>query len=207
MPPLHIQPWIWIPHTMQTYWITFPIKNYFFRLSQKVTMKQVQPFRTDPSNGKSVLRSFVNWYLKKVRWSMVNWSSVTSTVAEDFQHKKQFSTIDKEWDYNWPSWCSMLWLPRNCEEPWSSKRFPKNEVTTIDFILAVRRPNQPLSSCFYDFFVFQKAGDQPFSAARLMWNITLDVFLFQEQCFKMWSKGIESNLFVPSSYALIKNTQ
>ena len=138
---------------------------------------------------------------------MVNWSTVTSTVAEDFQHKKQFSTIDKEWDYNWPSWCSMLWLPRNCEEPWSSKRFPKNEVTTIDFILAVRRPNQPLSSCFYDFFVFQKAGDQPFSAARLMWNITLDVFLFQEQCFKMWSKGIESNLFVPSSYALIKNTQ
>ena len=110
---------------------------------------------------------------------MVNWSTVTSTVAEDFQHKKQFSTIDKEWDYNWPSWCSMLWLPRNCEKPWSSKSFPINEFTISYFILAVRRPNQPLSSCFYDFFVFQEAGDQPFSAARLMWNITPDVFYFK----------------------------
>ena len=51
----------------------------------------------------------------------------------------------------------MLWLPRNCEEPESSKSFPINEFTTSGFILAVRRPNQPLSSCFYDFFCVSRS--------------------------------------------------
>ena len=155
----------------------FQLKTIFLGWARKSQWNEFNRSGLIPSNDKSVLRRFANRYIQKeVRLVNGHWSVVSSTVAEDFQHKKQFSTIDKEWDYNWPSWCSMLWLPRICEKPWNSKSFPINEFTISYFILAVRRPNQPLSSCFYDFFVFQEAGDQPFSAARLMWNITLDVF-------------------------------